>query len=57
MFDELHQENVLYTVLFVEQQDILCLTGALWTATTLSRFVSRCYHFSVLREVIRNADY
>jgi len=51
MFDELHQENVLYTVLFVEQQDILCLTGALWTATTLSRFVSRCYHFSVLREV------
>jgi hypothetical protein len=57
MLDELLQENWLFSVLFVVQQDNLCPTGALWTATTLNRVVSRCFHFSVLREVIRNADY
>jgi len=56
MLDELLQENELFAVLFLGQQDILCPTGALWTATILSRVVSRCFHFSVLREVIRNAD-
>jgi hypothetical protein len=57
MLKELLQENWLFAVLFVGQQVILCPTGALWTATTLSRVVSRCFHFSVLWEVIRNADY
>jgi len=50
MLDEILQENGLFLVLCVLQQDWYahCGTVALWIATTLSRIVTRCFHFSVL---------